>query len=158
MTKMNRNTMIALVAVVVILGVGAFVYKNRDNDGEKMDDNSTQSYATPAASAVASPSNSLMATGSATTGVREFTVSGSNFKFEPSQLKVKKGDTVKITFKNSGGFHDFVIDEFKVKTKQIASGASETITFVADKAGAFEYYCSVGQHRQMGMKGSLIVE
>jgi plastocyanin len=29
---------------------------------------------------------------------------------------------------------------------------------VADKKGTFEYYCSVGQHRALGMKGKLVVE
>ena len=90
--------------------------------------------------------------------VKEITVYGSSFKFEPSEIKVKKGDTVKVTFINSGGFHDWVLDEFNVRTKQISSGAQETVEFVADKTGSFEYYCSVGQHRQMGMKGTLVVE
>ncbi len=73
-------------------------------------------------------------------------------------MTVKKGDTVKITFKNSGGMHDWKIDEFSAGTKVLQVGQQETIQFVADKAGTFEYYCSVGQHRAMGMKGSLIVQ
>ena len=90
--------------------------------------------------------------------MKEVTVVGNNFSFAPAVIKVKKGDTVKVTFTNSGGFHDFKIDEFGVATKKINDGASEVVTFVADKAGSFEYYCSVGTHRQMGMKGTLIVE
>jgi nitrosocyanin len=92
-----------------------------------------------------------------TSMVKEFTVSGTNFKFTPTTLAVKKGDTVKITFKNTGGVHNFKIDEFNVGTKQIQGGTEETVQFVADKAGTFEYYCSVGTHRQMGMKGTLTV-
>lgn len=87
-----------------------------------------------------------------------FTVTGENFKFSPDQITVKKGDTVQIVFKNMGGFHDFVIDEFKVKTKQIQEGASETVEFVVDKVGSYEFYCSVGKHREMGMKGTLVVQ
>lgn len=89
--------------------------------------------------------------------VKEFTVIGGNFEFSPSNMTVKKGDTVRITFRNNEGFHDFVIDEFDVATTQIQGGAEEVVEFVADEAGSFEYYCSVGQHRQMGMKGTLIV-
>ncbi len=85
------------------------------------------------------------------------TIEGGNFKFSPSAFTVKKGQTVTITFHTTDGFHDFVINEFKVRAKQIKSDASETISFVADKAGTFEYYCSVGQHRAMGMKGTLTV-
>ncbi|MDQ5952387.1 MAG: plastocyanin, partial [Patescibacteria group bacterium] len=70
---------------------------------------------------------------------------------------VQKGDTVRIIFKNEDGFHDLKIDEFNVATKQIQGGAEETVEFVADKAGTFEYYCSVGKHRDMGMKGTITV-
>ncbi len=89
---------------------------------------------------------------------KTFTVSGSNFAFAPSSITVNKGDKVKIIFNNSGGFHDLKIDEFNVATAKINGGASETVEFVADKAGSFEYYCSVGTHRAMGMKGTLIVK
>lgn len=90
--------------------------------------------------------------------VKEFTVTGKSFSLSPSLLTVKKGDRVKITFKNSDGFHDFRIDEFGVATARINGGQEETVEFVADKVGSFEYYCSVGTHRQMGMKGTLKVE
>jgi plastocyanin len=90
--------------------------------------------------------------------VKEFTISGKNFSFNPSTITVKKGDRVKITFNNTEGFHDFVISEFGAATKQAKSPATEVIEFTADKAGSFEYYCSVGAHRSMGMKGTLVVE
>lgn len=89
---------------------------------------------------------------------RTFNVKGLNFSFDTKEISVNKGDTVVINFTNTEGFHDWVIDEFKARTKQIGEGKSETITFVADKAGTFEYYCSVGKHRAMGMKGNLIVK
>ncbi len=90
--------------------------------------------------------------------VKEFTVSGKNFAFEPSTISVKKGDKVKITFKNTEGFHDFKIDEFGVATKQAKAPDTEVLEFVASKTGTFEYYCSVGSHRSMGMVGTLTVE
>lgn len=89
--------------------------------------------------------------------VKSFTVTGDNFTFSPSTMTVKKGDTVRITFKNAEGFHDLKIDEFSVATKQMNAGGEETVEFVAEKAGSFEYYCSVGKHRDMGMKGTLVV-
>ena len=92
------------------------------------------------------------------TAVKEFTVVGGNFSFTPNKLTVNKGDTVSITFKNNEGFHDFVLDEFSVRTKQIKAGEQQTVQFIADKTGTFEFYCSVGTHRQMGMKGTLEVK
>ena len=90
--------------------------------------------------------------------VKEFVISGQNFSFTPSSITVKKGDKVKITFKNTQGFHDFKIDEYGVATKQANAPTTEVLEFTADKAGSFEYYCSVGSHRAMGMKGTLKVE
>ena len=94
----------------------------------------------------------------ANANVKEFTISGQNFSFNPNKLSVKKGDRVKITFKNSDGFHDFVIDEFGAATKQTKAPTTEVLEFIADKVGTFEYYCSVGSHRSMGMVGTLTVE
>lgn len=91
------------------------------------------------------------------TEVKAFIVEGGTFFFSPSSMEVKRGDTVKVTFKNTNGFHDFVVDEFKVATKQINGGQEETVEFVADKAGSFDYYCSVGNHRALGMEGTLVV-
>ena len=54
--------------------------------------------------------------------------------------------------------HDWVLDEFNAKTKVIQGGQTDTVEFTASKAGTFEYYCSVGQHRQMGMVGKFIVQ
>jgi nitrite reductase (NO-forming) len=91
-------------------------------------------------------------------GVKEFTVTGDNFSFDLKEIKVKKGDMVKINFINKEGKHDWVVDEFNAATDVIEADQSDSVTFTADKAGTFEYYCSVMEHRKMGMVGSLIVE
>ncbi len=152
--------MIGIIVVIVLAGVGWFLLKDQmmpsTSDTETM-----TSETMPEASAMveSSPLGMMESTDSAMTGTaKEFTVTGSNFKFDMPEIKVKAGDTVKINFKNAAGFHDFVIDEFNVKTKQTNGPTEETVTFVADKPGTYEYYCSVGQHRAMGMKGNLIVE
>ena len=89
---------------------------------------------------------------------KKFIVEGKNFSFSPSMITVKKGDTVSITLKNVGGTHDLKVEGYEVGTQKITDGQEETFTFVADKVGNFEYYCSIGTHRSMGMKGTLIVE
>ncbi|HBU06957.1 MAG TPA: hypothetical protein DEB09_02645 [Candidatus Magasanikbacteria bacterium] len=89
---------------------------------------------------------------------KTFTVKANNYKFDQTNIIVNQGDEVEIVFVNQEGFHDFVLDEFNARTKQLTANNSETIKFIADKVGTFEYYCSVGKHRQMGMVGKLIVE
>jgi len=85
-------------------------------------------------------------------------LSGHNFAFSQNEIRVKKGDRVKIVFSSTDGFHDWVIDEFSASTERVNTGGNTGVEFVADKAGSFEYYCSVGSHRQLGMVGTLIVE
>ena len=89
---------------------------------------------------------------------KKFTVTGQSFSFVPGVIRVKQGEKVTITFKNTEGFHDWRIDEFSAFTNQISAGAEQTISFTADKKGSFEYYCSVGNHRALGMKVTMIVE
>ena len=90
--------------------------------------------------------------------VREVTVTGNNFSFSPSEIRVKRGDTVRVLFKNANGTHDWRLEGYSIGTKVLSAGAQETVEFVADKTGTFEYFCSVGPHRAMGMVGNLIVE
>ena len=90
--------------------------------------------------------------------VTSFNIEGGSFYFKPNLIKAKLGDTVKITFTNVEGTHDLIIDEFNAKTKRIQPGETDTIQFVVNKKGNFEFYCSVGNHRAQGMVGTLIVE
>ena len=88
-----------------------------------------------------------------------FDVDGFNFWFSLSTIEVNAGDTVTINLKSTGWFHDWVIDEFNAATAQVSDSDGVTsVTFVADTAGTYEYYCSVGQHRANGMVGTLIVK
>jgi len=89
--------------------------------------------------------------------VRTIEVEAGMYYFKPSEIKVKKGEKVRIVLKNVEGMHDFVIDELKVNSGIIQSGQTTEFEFVAEKTGEFEYYCSVSNHRAMGMKGTLVV-
>jgi plastocyanin len=87
-----------------------------------------------------------------------FDIKGTNYEFDVKEIRVKKGDVVMINFESADGFHDWVVDEFNARTNKVQPGTKTTTTFTADKAGTFEYYCSVGSHRSHGMVGKLIVE
>ena len=77
---------------------------------------------------------------------------------ENPELVVQEGDTVRIELEVTQGFHDLVIDEFDAATEQVAATNTTVVEFVADEAGTYEYYCSVGSHRQQGMYGTFVVE
>jgi len=90
--------------------------------------------------------------------VKVFNVSGFDYGYDISEIRVNKGDTVTINFTSASGTHDWVIDEFDARTAIISAGSMSSVTFTADTTGEFEFYCSVGQHRANGMVGTLIVE
>ncbi len=148
------NILIIAVAVVMIF-IGGYAYYGSDGAAgteQKVDAGTT----------VNSGGQTTPVVG---TAVKEFTMdSWMETKdgkmaafFSLKEIKVKKGDTVKITVTNTAGTHDFVLDEFGVK-KDTPLNQPVVIEFVADKVGTFEYYCSKYNHRQIGQKGNLIVE
>lgn len=159
-----RNLYISAVIIGLFVVGGGFLFI-RGNTTQTMTPTPTPSLGSESngSTAASADSDKVSGTQSAEAAMskgetKTFTVTGQNFSFSPGEIKVKKGDTVKITFKNVGGFHNFVLDEFNVKTEQIGNGESADVSFVADREGTFEYYCGVGNHRQMGMVGKLIVE
>lgn len=92
--------------------------------------------------------------GSTSGEVKEITLTGTNFDWEPKEIRVKKGDKVKLTLVNKEGMHGVEIADFKVKIDK--PGSKE---FVADKAGTFEFKCSIMCGNGHGtMVGKLIVE
>jgi len=57
------------------------------------------------------------AIGANTAAVKEFTFTNEGMKFNPTSFTVKKGDRVKVTYRNNGGTHDFRIDGYNVTTQ-----------------------------------------
>lgn len=138
-----KNIMI-VVLVLIFLGVGGYYLMNR-----RQDTTMPEPYSEPVIE------ESMITPQEA----KEFTLDSFEFGYDRKTLTVQKGDTVTITLTNSGKMpHDWIVDEFTgAKTKQIKNGETDTITFVADTAGEYEFYCSVGKHRAQGMVGTLTV-
>jgi plastocyanin len=151
---MNKVLIGVLVIVGILgVGVGGYMYLNSKGKSQKAKVMEEKIVVEPTG-VMEEKKEEVMMEGF----VKEFTVEGSSFKFAPAEIKVKKGDAVRLTFKNTKGTHDWVIDEYEVATSQIGEGEEEEVEFVADKTGIYEYYCSVGNHRALGMVGKLIVE
>lgn len=85
------------------------------------------------------------------------TMEAGSFYFKPNTISAKLGQTVRVTVNSVSMQHDFVIDELGVKSAVLPSGKSETVEFVASEVGNFEFYCSIGNHKQQGMVGVLTV-
>ena len=147
---MNKVLMIAVI-VIVLGAVGYFLMKG----GGAYSPSQTAVVQAP----VPTVSSGASVNGATTGAVKNFTVTGTEFAFSPNTLSVNKGDTVNVTFTNSGAFpHNFTITELNVKSKTISPGESDTVTFTADQAGTFTYFCSVPTHKDKGMVGTLTVQ
>lgn len=75
-------------------------------------------------------------------------------------LSAKPGETITVTLINGGdGQHDITFPEVKASTEIVKEKGQETsVTFtVPDVHGEMEYYDSVGNHAELGMRGKLVV-
>lgn len=94
-----------------------------------------------------------------TSQIKEITVIGNDFSFNPPNIPIKAGEPVRITFKNEGKeTHNLVIEGLNKKTNTIGSGQIDVLEFIAPSNGIYEFICSVGSHRVQGMIGKIIVE
>ena len=146
------NKIVIIVVLVLLVGGGFMLFSGSKTSNESVTEEPAQNTETIMPENQAS--DSMMEEGT----VKEFIVESKGLNFTPNEIKVKVGDTVRVTYKNTLGKHDWTLDEFNAKTQMLDAGQEETVEFVADKAGTFEFYCSVAGHRAAGMKGMLIVE
>jgi len=88
-------------------------------------------------------------------------LTATDFKFDPSEPTVKSGE-VSFTLKNDGQTeHSLEIEDVNGEDVEIegdvSPGSSGTLT--ANLApGSYEFYCPVGNHKEMGMTGEITVK
>jgi plastocyanin len=114
--------------------------------------------ATTSSSAAEETSESSSAAGETTESESSETqaieVSSVDFSFELAEDTVSAG-TYEITLTNEGGAtHDLVVErdgEDVAASEQIGPGESSTFEVTLEE-GEYVFYCSVGNHRSMGME------
>jgi cytochrome c oxidase subunit 2 len=80
------------------------------------------------------------------------------YAFEPAEIEVAVGETVRLMVRSVDGLHGIEIKQFKVK-KELERGADPVaINIKADRAGRFPIICSeyCGEGHD-DMKGTLVV-
>ena len=75
------------------------------------------------------------------------------------RIVVKRGEVVKITVVNGDGItHNIAVSGIGVSSPYISKvGDEASIVFKAEKAGEYEYLCTVPGHAQSGMTGKIVV-
>lgn len=93
-----------------------------------------------------------------TGSVKEVTMEMYNWGITMNPVTLNKGDTVKLTVKVKDGRHQLAMPAFDVKTDELGAGEETTLTFVADEAGSFDYFCSLPCGKgHKDMRGKLVV-
>lgn len=137
-----------LVVLVILLVVGFMNFKGKDIKVVEESTPKTEVTSAPTPTATVTPTDVVNG---------EIAVEAGSFYYKPNLIRVKKGEKVKLTLNAVSMMHDFNIDELSVKVPITRDGTSSTVEFTPTKAGEFEFYCSVGNHRAMGQVGKLIV-
>ncbi|WP_167760587.1 cupredoxin domain-containing protein [Blastococcus sp. CT_GayMR16] len=137
---------------VLALGLGALTACGGDDDSGSSATSSSEAPATSAATTSASAPASPSAPGPA--APQTVTATEADFSISLDQDALTAGD-YEITVVNNGrASHDLVVEQDGsdiAGTEMIAPGASATLT-VDLAAGEYVFYCSVGNHRAMGME------
>jgi plastocyanin len=85
------------------------------------------------------------------------TMTASDFKFVPNNIKAHRGDVLLLEIENtSGGGHNFTIKDPQGRPLQsVTLPAKKTVTvkLVLSDDGTYEFYCDRPLHAAFGMKG-----
>ena len=123
-------------------------------------DQAAAQAATPQAQSPAAPvpaSQEPPASGTVEDGVRVVRVTARQFEFDPARIVVKQGEQVQLKVTSQDVAHSLSLAGYDVDLAVLPQ-RTETVKFVANKAGTFEFRCAVycGEgHKQM--RGDLLV-
>lgn len=90
--------------------------------------------------------------------IKEFDIIARQWEFSPEIITVSEGDAVTLRIKSIDVEHGFSLPAFGVN-EDLLPGEEITVSFVADKKGAYTFFCNVycgSGHTEMN--GKLVVE
>lgn len=139
----NNNVMVmgTIVVLIIVLIAGFFFIQSR-----------SKNPVSPATQEQVIEVPADMATQESTT-----TLEAGSFYYKPRVINAKVGEKIKVVMTSKDMMHDFNIDELNVRMPITKTGNTNTVGFTADKAGTYEFYCSVANHRTKGQVGKLVV-
>jgi len=141
----NKNILVGLGVMSVVIALGVYLERNSKPVVVKQSIESVNISSSTAK--VSDPSSN------------EIVLTAKDFSITPSKINVKKGDKLRITFKNDGLFaHNLVINGLGVKIDSVKSGEESSVEILVTKTGDFQFECTVDGHKDLGMQGTITVE
>lgn len=112
------------------------------NDNEEKTENNKGTDDATKTKIIPSTPNASLATTATKETVKEFTITAKDWQFSPSNISVKKGDKVRLTITSADVTHSFKLKDYNLDV-MLEPGQTQTVEFVADKAGTFSFRCGV---------------
>jgi cytochrome c oxidase subunit 2 len=89
---------------------------------------------------------------------RKITVVAKKYEFQPSQIELKVGEPVEITFTSEDTKHGFKCPDLKLEEIEYEKDKPATVRFTPEKAGTYPFkcshFCGFGHGK---MKGAFVV-
>lgn len=92
---------------------------------------------------------------------RTVTVNGTEYRFAPSTIPVERGETVRVTFVNTGTRpHTLLIKPLDIISEVVWPGEQDSFTFTAPEDGTYPltFKCTFRGHAEAGMNGTVVVK
>jgi cytochrome c oxidase subunit II len=74
--------------------------------------------------------------------VHEVHIVASKYQFEPAQIQVAAGESLRLVIRSNDGTHGFAIPTLKIDEHIPKNGDAVTVALVAPPAGRYEIACS----------------
>ena len=117
------------------------------------------SSAPPSTAPVTSTSSSSSSAASSAAADEELAITlqdeNGDYVYNPSEITVGTGKTVKFTLTAQEEFHTFTVDDLGIDL-EVEAGDTQSITFTFDEPGSYDLICI--PHESLGMVGKIIVQ
>ncbi|MEW5850240.1 MAG: cupredoxin domain-containing protein [Myxococcota bacterium] len=92
---------------------------------------------------------------------RTVEITANEYSFSPNLITVRPGEILLVRLVNTGAMvHgiEFELPAGEVEIDELAAGQTATLNVTAPQEdGSYVFYCPVGNHRELGMTGTLTV-
>jgi plastocyanin len=88
------------------------------------------------------------------------TIRGTDFELSPARPRIAEPGVVEFVFRNQGEtVHALEVEgpEGEVETPTFGPGGSRRLRVDLSEPGTYTMYCPVGNHRELGMEGEIVV-
>ena len=88
---------------------------------------------------------------------KTITLIAEDIVWDQTLIEAQAGQEVHLTIRNDGVLdHNFVSNELEINL-HLSPGESESFTFILNKAGNYNFICSIPGHEDAGMVGEIVI-